>query len=293
MRGLNRNASTIAWLAAARKGLVTRRELLARGVGPAAIDRRIANGTLIRAYPGVYRVGHAAPSTEAAFLAAVLACGAGAGLSGLPAAWWWSLIKGRPPNPEVSAPKERRIPNLRTRHRRLHPGEITIHGGIPITSVALTLVDIAPYLPVSELARACHEAGVKHHATPRQVREALARRPNAPGARKLRRVLEGGEPVSLSELERAFLSLLRAHSLPLPTTNKPAGSHRVDCRWPDRRLTVELDSYRFHNSRHAWELDRRREREAYARGDEFRRFTYADVFEQPAAMLRELGALLR
>jgi hypothetical protein len=55
---------------------------------------------------------------------------------------------------------------------------------------------------------------------------------------------------------------------------------------------VELDSYRYHGSRHAWESDRRREREAYARGDQFRRYTWADVVEQPRLMLGELRALL-
>jgi hypothetical protein len=57
-------------------------------------------------------------------------------------------------------------------------------------------------------------------------------------------------------------------------------------------LTVELDSYRFHRSRHAWEVDRRREREAYARGEDFRRYTWADVFEDPSLMLGELQSLL-
>lgn len=66
----------------------------------------------------------------------------------------------------------------------------------------------------------------------------------------------------------------------------------MDCRWPEHRLTVELDSYRYHHSRHAWELDRRREREARARGDEFRRYTYGDVFEDPRLMLGELRLLL-
>jgi very-short-patch-repair endonuclease len=78
----------------------------------------------------------------------------------------------------------------------------------------------------------------------------------------------------------------------LPDTNRPAGGRRVDCRWPQHRLTVELDSYRFHHSRHAWEQDRRREREARARGDEFRRYTYGDVLEDPRFMLDELCALL-
>jgi len=98
--------------------------------------------------------------------------------------------------------------------------------------------------------------------------------------------------VTLSKLERRFLALLREERLPLPRTNKPAGGRRVDCRWPDYRLTVELDGYRFHQSRYAWEQDRRREREARARGDEFRRYTYGDVFEHPQLMLNELRLLL-
>ena len=89
------------------------------------------------------------------------------------------------------------------------------------------------------------------------------------------------------------MARLKAAGLPLPVTNKPAGNKRVDCRWPEQRLTVELNSYRFHNSRHSWEGDYRREREARARGDEFRRFTWADVFEEQSYMVRELRHLLR
>jgi very-short-patch-repair endonuclease len=98
--------------------------------------------------------------------------------------------------------------------------------------------------------------------------------------------------VTLSELERRFLELLCMQALPLPETNKRANGRRVDCCWPDHRLTVELDSYRYHHSRHAWEQDRRREREAHARGDDFRRYTYGDVVECPRLMLAELRELL-
>jgi very-short-patch-repair endonuclease len=98
--------------------------------------------------------------------------------------------------------------------------------------------------------------------------------------------------VTLSKLEARFLALLREHGLPLPATNTKAGTHRVDCRWPDHRLTVELDSYCYHNSRHAWEQDRQRERQAHARGDQHRRYTHHDVTRQPAQMLTELHALL-
>jgi hypothetical protein len=77
----------------------------------------------------------------------------------------------------------------------------------------------------------------------------------------------------------SFLALLRNEGLPAPKTNQRAGSRRVDCCWPDRKLTIELDSYRYHHTRYAWEQDRR--------------YAYGDVLENPALMLAELRALLR
>jgi very-short-patch-repair endonuclease len=109
----------------------------------------------------------------------------------------------------------------------------------------------------------------------------------------LREVLRGDVRVTLSKLERRFLARLKEAGLPLPQTNKVASGRRVDCRWPEHRLTVELDGYRYHHSRFAWEQDRRREREARARGDEFRRYSYGEVEEWPEWMLRELRELVR
>jgi hypothetical protein len=152
-------------------------------------------------------------------------------------------------------------------------------------------VDLAGVLSEEALARSCHEAGVLHGTSPRQVLAALALRPKAKGAGALKSVLLGEIPVTLSALEARFLEVLEEQGLPLPVTNKSAGGRRVDCRWPDQRLTVELDSYRFHSSRYSWEQDRAREREARARGDEFRRFTYEDVFVTPNWMLKDLQSL--
>jgi hypothetical protein len=208
-------------------------------------------------------------------------------LSGCAAAYLEGLLKGSPPPPEITAPRKVRVKGLRTRRGR--PNGTTVRG-IPVTTVPETLVALAAVLDLDELARACHEAGVRYRTTPRQV-DAVLRR-NAPGAAKLRAVMGGDVHVTLSKLERRFLALLREHGLPLPQTNKVASARRVDCRWPDHRLTVELDSFTFHNTRHAWEQDRKRERDAYARGDQLRRYTYGDVFENPAAMLAELTALL-
>jgi hypothetical protein len=281
----------LADLATRSHGVVTRPQLLAAGVTSDEIHHRLSLGALLREHRGIYRVGHRARSVEATFLAAVWACGEGAVLSGRAAAHLWGLIKGAAPAPEVTGPVKRRVQGVTT--HRARSIERTTHRGIPITTVPRTLVDLASDLSLDALARACHEAGVKYDTTPAQVEAVLAKRRRTRGAAKLRAVTSGDAQALLSELERTFERRLREAGLPLPQTNRPAGGRRVDCRWPDRRLTVELDSYRYHHSRHAWEQDRRREREARARGDEFRRYTYGDVVESPRLMMAELRPLLR
>jgi very-short-patch-repair endonuclease len=133
---------------------------------------------------------------------------------------------------------------------------------------------------------------VKFRTTPDAVEAILSRRHNWPRASDLRRVVWGDEPVTLSRLESLFIEVLHDADLPMPETNRPVGSRYVDCRWPAHRLTVELDSYRYHGTRHGWERDIDRERQARARGDEFRRYTWRDVAEDPEPMLADLRALL-
>lgn len=279
-------------MASRAHGVVTRAELVGAGISAKEIRQRLDTGSLIAVFGGVYRVGHRAPSVEAHYLAAVKACGDGAVLSGRAAAFLWGLLKGSPPAPEVTAPTERCVKGVKSSRARRAKRESTVWRGIPITTVARTLVDLAAVLDEAELARACHEAGVRHNTTPKHVEAVLARCPNTKGAGRLRAVLGGEVRVTLSKLEEGFLERLRAVGLPMPVTNRPAGGRRVDCRWPEHRLTVELDSYRYHHSRHAWENDRRREREAYARGDQFRRYTWGDLYEDPEPMLAELRVLL-
>jgi len=265
MAAQSRTDQLIARLASRSHGVVTRTRLLAAGVTRNEITARIARGTLIVVHPGVYRVGHAARSVEATYLAAVWACGEGALLMDRAAAFNYGLIKGDPPGPVVKTRTERRIDGIET-HRTRRDERGTERKGVPTTTVPATLIALASSLTEPELAKACHEAQVRFGVRP--------------------------VPVTLNELEDRFLAILTTEGLPLPITNKSAGRKWVDCRWPAHHLTVELDSYRYRHTRHAGEQDRRREREAHARGDEHRRYTYGDVFEDPGQMLAELRALL-
>ena len=229
MRPQGRTADRIiAALASVRHGVVTYRELLAAGVTPAEIRHRVRVGALIRVYPGVYRVGHRAPSVEAGYLAAVCACGPGALLAGRAAASLHGLVRGEAVPPEVVTPTERRIDGIRTRRcRGLDPRDRALFRAIPVTTVPRTLVDLAAVLPADDRARSCHEAGVRYRTTPAEVEAVLERRPSSPGAATLRSVMRGEVHVTLSTVERAFLALMRSTAFPYRSRTgppAPAGS---------------------------------------------------------------------
>ena len=127
---------------------MTRRVLLAAGVRSKQIQRRLDRWTLHAVHPGVYLVGHTAPSLEARFLAAVDACGEGAVLCGFAAAYLYGLLKGSRPPPEVTAATKRRVRGVIThRARTLDPRDRTTFRGIPITTVQRTVTDLAGASP--------------------------------------------------------------------------------------------------------------------------------------------------
>src|SRR5688572_24780028 len=121
------------------------------------------------------------------------------------------LLKGSAPPPEVTVPTARRVPGVKTRRScRL---DAMSWRTIPVTTVARTLVDLAAELPADDLARACHEAGVRHGTTPAMVEAVLVRRGRTRGAAKLRAILLGDVRVTLSRLESRFLERLRGDGL--------------------------------------------------------------------------------
>ena len=187
----------MAWLATRAHGNVTRRELLAAGVSSDQIQGRLRNGSLIPEYEGTYRVGHAAASQAAWYMGATKAGGDGAFISGRPAAHALGLVKGNVPKPELVSRREIDIKGLKaTRCRKLIREDTTRWKGIPITSPPRTLVDLAAVLSAEALARACHEAGVKYGTAPRHVEAVLKRKPNAPGAARLRAIIAGDQKIT-------------------------------------------------------------------------------------------------
>src|SRR3954453_13689622 len=144
----------------ARFGLLTTTELLAAGLTASSISKRVARGAMRRWYPGVYSYGPGELSREGEWMAAVLAGGDGAVLSHRSAAALWELRRDRRVISEVLAPRGRRPkgPVLVRSYRRLDPRDVTVRDGIPVTTVARTLVDLADVLTPHQLARVIDEA---------------------------------------------------------------------------------------------------------------------------------------
>jgi len=269
---------------------VTRVQLLAEGIDRSRITRWLADGRLHRVHHGVYAVGHLTPSVQADYMAAVLACGPGARLSHRAEAYLLKIMRTkRPPPAEVTivGTAGRKRPGI-TVHRvqSFHRLDIWTFDGIRVMSVPRLLLDLAPQLSLAELTLACHEARVRYRIRPEQVTACMVRNPGRAGVGLLRRALTGD--VTLSPLEDAFIALLREHGLPVPRTNIDHAGDKVDCHWPELGLTIELLSYRYHASRHAFETDvaRRRRSNHIA-------FTHGDIFQRGSHTAGELAHLLR
>ena len=236
-------------------------ELVRLGVEPRTVSRWAQGGRLHRVYPGVYAVGHPKLTAEGRWLAAVKACGPGAVLSHQTAAALLAIRRSSSPLIHVTTPTRASPRGIRVKRvRRLHPEDRATRDGIPVTSVARTLLDLAEVLPLDQLRRACEQAERLGLLDLIAIRRLLARNPRRRGTPKLRAALTGwiAPPDVRSDWERDLPDFCARHSIPQPELNQLVEGHLVDALWRDRRVIVELDSWAFHRSPRAFEDDRKK-----------------------------------
>ena len=289
----------IAALAAHQRGVVTRRQMLAHGVGPRTIDRAIAAGILHPIYRGVYGVlpVDALPPL-AREQAAVLAYSPDVYLSHGSAAAVWGL---RPAAPDVvhitvvgrNAGPSR--PGLVIHHSaHLDRRDIRQRQGLPVTAPARTVLDLAASLTDRELEQTFDEALVTRLMRRSEVRAMLARHPRRAGTVRLARLAEEDRATAWtrSDTERRLLALLRKAHLPAPEVNTGFGPFELDFFWREARLAVETDGYAFHSSRRRLEYDHQRDLELQAAGVMIVRFSWRQVRDQPELVVAQIAALL-
>ncbi|HYI79938.1 MAG TPA: DUF559 domain-containing protein [Thermoleophilaceae bacterium] len=236
-------------------------------------------------------------SADGRRLAAVLACGADAALSHRSAAALWSLrpYAGRP---EVSIPSQadRSVPDVVIhRSRGLTSADVTTVEGIPCTTVARTLVDLAARGNRPGLVAAITRAEELRIYDGAGVEAVLERARGKRGARLLRQVLaDWSDDRTRSHFERELLTFLRRHGLPEPEVNAwmtvEDRTIQPDFTWPERRVILETDGYATHGTRKAFGDDRRRDQLLTRNGWTTLRAAYRQLDGDLARTLRLLLA---
>jgi very-short-patch-repair endonuclease len=227
-------------------------------------------------------------------MAAVLACGRGAVLSHIAGGAHWQILRERGPC-DVTAPNARRSrPGIRVHEAQLPTDEVTVHEGIPITTVPRTLFDLAAVLPQRQLERAINEAEVLHLWDELSLDHLLYRYPRHKGNQAIRAALQQrrqGSTATRSALEEMFLALTDAAGIPRPEINAMVEGFEVDAVWRDARLVVELDGRDTHGTVAAFERDRARDRALQVAGWRPVRITYRQMHDAPRAVIDDVRRL--
>jgi very-short-patch-repair endonuclease len=292
--------AAIAAIAARQHGVISRRQLLALGLGSAAIHYRVQLGRLHRVHRGVYAVGHRLLSTRGAWMAAVLAAGDGAVLSHRSAAALHQIRATSRSAVDVTRPtsggRRRGIDIHRARLTRAEKMEID---GIPVTTVARTLLDLCDVLPQAAVHRAFNEAEYLGLLDVTALSAVLTNHNGRTGTGALRQLVTDPSPPkgrARSNLERTMLTLCKRARIPAPEVNRHvhAGDRleEVDFLWRDNRLIVEVDGWAGHRTRKAFERDRRKDAALTVAGYRVVRFTWRQLTETPDLVVHTLRALL-
>jgi very-short-patch-repair endonuclease len=290
----------IARLAVVQHGVVARGQLLALGLSDDAIRHRLARGRLRRLYPGVYAVGHEALGFLGHVMAAVLCMGNGAVASHDTGTGLWELETPRTDLIHVTVPQARRPQQGIEIHRGTPPrDEVEIVAGIPVTSVARTLLDISRTHARADVRRLVKRAEFKRLTNAGALSAILRRYPRRRGRRHLAWIVRSqhlGTGTSRSEMEDVFLEFLVDRGLAVPERNvvlEIRGERfEVDCLWRDARLIVELDGREAHGTDSAFQDDRARDRMLVAARWRPMRITWEQLHTQGDELEADIRAAL-
>lgn len=277
----------IAWIAERQRGAVGRGQLLAVGLSARQVGERLRRRRLHPLYRGVYLAGHPVPAPSAREVGALVACEGGV-LSHRTAAGLHGLCE-LPEIVHVTTLRDIRRKGIAVHRTTSLVDAVSTRGGLPVTTVARALVDLADTEPAACLERLVAEAERR-----RLVRRDELVVPNGRhGAAKLAEILDEGPRLTRSEAERRLLALVRGARLPTPESNQRVGRFEVDLLWREQRLIAEVDGFAFHGDRLAFERDRERDQQLQLAGFRVLRITWRQLDREPLAVAARLAQALR
>lgn len=287
-------------------GLITNEQVLAAGLSVDARKRRVRSGRWIAVAPGVVAVAGTAATWRQRTIAAILAAGPGAVASHTTAAALFGLSSCPFREVEITVPRGRsHRSRLATVHeaRHLPRCDVTTVDRIPVTHPARTLVDLAGRVPRTVLEDAVDDALVRGLTTLPRLRARLDALGGSgrTGSALLRSVLscwdtgEMPEEVAEARLRRRLL----AHGLPEPAVQHDVHDAegrfvaRPDLAYPEARVAVELDGFRWHGTPRRFAIDRARARRLAALGWLVVPATPADLAGSGDELAAQIASALR
>jgi very-short-patch-repair endonuclease len=292
-----RGDGEIARIAELQRGIIHRRQLLEADLTAAQIKHRLATGRLHRLYARVYVVGRPRLEPLAAATAAVMHFEGHALLSVRSAGCLWEQIDGPELPVEVTVvgvDARSRQSLVVHRVRKLSQADVRLWKGLPVTSPARTLVDLAGILDMAELEAAYAMTLRRKLVTLDEISDAIARAPGRKGVGMLKALVDDGAQPTLtrSKYERKLRTLIREADLPQPLVNTKVERHEVDFFWPKHRLVVEFDGFGTHGHRTSFETDRLRDQRLIAAGYRVLRITARQIDFTPYAVIARLAAAI-
>ena len=275
--------------------VLTGGELIAAGLSYEAIRVRVRQGRLQRLCRGVYFVGPGPVPARSLAKAAAASFTACVYVSHAWAAFLHGFVRAPQPPVDIVVPGAARVrvKGIRVhRSRTLEPPDLTERWGIPVTSAARAILDIAATSTLPQLERVIADAQVAKAVTDAQLDDVLSRAGRRRAATTLRRALAGANGLTLSEAERILRRLLHRAGLPQPATNHPIGRYRADFCWPEAMLVIEFDSFAYHAHRRAFHHDRRRNAVLTAGGWSVMQITSEQLEREPLAVVARIAAAL-
>lgn len=213
------------------------------------------------------------------------------------AAWLWGLLQSRPGTLHVTCRGPRRAKRSFVTHQVDLPSvDRVVRDGIPVTSLARTILDVAAESRPQTVKGFIRRADDDKHFDLRAMHDLLERTVGHRGHAKVLAALdiyEDTPPFTRSGLERRFLELVREAGLPEPAMNFFVAGFEIDAWWEAAEFGVELDVFETHGSRLSFEQDRVRDDELLLAGIRVIRVTGRRLDREPdkvvASLRRHLG----
>jgi very-short-patch-repair endonuclease len=270
--------------------VIAHHQLLRLGLSASAIQKRVLGGRLHPIYRGVYAVGHSLLGSKGRLMAAALAGGPDALISHRSAAALHGLLDDSRAVIDVVSPTHRRSRKGIKFHqsRQLDRAEVD---RIPVTSVARTLLDIAPVVPKRRLVYALEQLEKQWTFDLTAIESVMSRCRGHKGLKRLRQALQEIDPEAQyahEGLERRFIAFCKRYGVQRPAMNAVVEGLTVDALWAQPKLIVQLDSWEHHKDRRAFEEDRRRDTVLALAGFQVLRVTDRQLTEELAATLDAL-----